>query len=79
MALLTLRTHAKKLQLVCHAGETILACDFFLESGRETFVDLHHAAAMAANEVMMVTIITFANQLKSRSSVSKIKTFHHPH
>ena len=76
---MTLRAHAEKLQLVCHAGKTVLARDFFLESGWETFVDFHHVAALAANEVMMVTIVPFANQLKSRSSVAKIKTFHHPH
>ena len=79
MALLTLRTHAKKLQLVCHAGKSVLACDFLLKSGWETFVDHHYAAAIAADEMMMVTISTFADQLKSCGSVPKIKTFHHPH
>jgi hypothetical protein len=64
---------------VCHAGEPVLTCDFFLESGGETFVDFHHAAALAANEVMMVAIITFANQFKSCSAVAEVESFHHPH
>jgi hypothetical protein len=64
---------------VCHAGEAVLARDFFLESGWETFIDFHHTAALAADEMVMVAIITFADQLKSRSSVAKIKTFHQRH
>ena len=61
MALLTLRTHAKKLQLVCHADKSVLACDFFLKSGRETFIDFHHAAALAVGDLhskqLQVTIL----------------------
>lgn len=79
MALLTLRTHAKKLQLVCHMGKSVLACDFFLKSGRETFIDFHHAAALATDEMMMVAILTFADQLKSSRSIAKIKSLNHAH
>jgi putative exporter of polyketide antibiotics len=76
---LTLWAHAEKLQLVCRPDKTVLARDFSLESDRETFVDFHHAATLAADKMMVMAIAAIDDQLKPSSSIAKIKSFHHPH
>lgn len=69
----------EKFQLVRHCFEAALGSYFYLQIRRKTFVHFNYSRAARANQVMVMPIIPFLEQLKSRHAVAQVKSFYHPH
>ena len=48
----------------------------FFEFIRKALTNLNHRAAFAANKMVVMAIVILAKQLKARSAIAKIKSFH---
>lgn len=77
--LLALRANAEKFKFVSHAFKTIRGGNARLNLAREAFLDFDHSRTARANQMMVMAVIAFADQFKSRRAVAKVKPLHHPH
>ncbi len=78
-AFLAIRTNPEKLQFVRNPLETVSGGDAFFQFAWKTFHDLDNFRAARANQVVMVSVVDFANEFKSSYAVAEIKLFHHAH
>ncbi len=74
---LAIGTHAKKFKPVGNGLETVFCRNLPLDFRRETFFNFHNPRALGANQVVVVAVSPFRNQLKPRRPVTEIKTLHH--
>ena len=74
---LAIGTHAKKLKPVGHGLEAVFTRDLPLDFRRKAFFNFNNPRALGANQVVVVAVSPFLNQLKPRRPVTKIKTLHH--
>jgi hypothetical protein len=76
---LAIRADSEKFQLVGHGFEAICSGDARFDFARKTFVNLNHFRAARADQMMVMPVIAFANELESRRAVAKIEPLHHAH
>jgi site-specific recombinase len=74
---LALRAETEKFEFVSHAGEAVRGGNARLNLAGETFPDFNHFRAAGANQVMVMTVVAFADQFKSRRAVAEVKSLHH--
>ncbi|MGA2788562.1 MAG: hypothetical protein ABSF60_13655 [Verrucomicrobiota bacterium] len=79
VCLLALRANAEKFKFVGHILEAVCGGNALFNRARKTLLDFDHFRAAHANQMMVMSVITFANQLKPRRAVAKIKPLHHSH
>ena len=77
LSFLAIGTHAKKFKPVGNGLEAVFTCDLPLNFSRETFLDFDNPRALGANQMVVMSISPFLNQLKPRRPVTKIKTLNH--
>jgi hypothetical protein len=76
-SLLALRAKTEEFKFVGHAFETVRGGNAFLNLARKTFLDFDHLRTARANQMMVMAVVTFANQFKPRRAVAEIKPLHH--
>ncbi len=72
---LAARTDPEELELVGDGLEAVASRNFFLEFAGKALVNFHHPAAAGADQVMVVAIVPFSQQLEPRDAVPQIKAF----
>jgi hypothetical protein len=60
-------------------GETVRGGEARFNFPQEAFLDFHHRGAARAYEMMVMAVVTLANQFKPRRAVAKINPFDHVH
>ena len=78
-ALLTARTQSEKLQLVRDRLKSIPRRDSGLERFWKAFFNFDDSIALRANQMVVVPVVTFAEQLESSPPMAEVKPLHHPH
>ena len=77
--LLARRANAEEFQLVGDGSKPIVGGDSFLEFAHRALIELDNSSAAGANEVMMMPIVAFLQQLETGSAIAEIKLLHHSH
>ena len=77
--LLALRADAEKFELVRHGLESVCRRDALLDFTGKTFADLNDLRTTRAHQMMVVAVVTFADEFKPRHAVAEIKPLHDPH
>jgi hypothetical protein len=76
---LAIRADSKKFQPVGHGFEAVCSGDARFDFARKTFVNFNHFRAARADQMMVMPVIAFADELESRCAVAKVKPLHHAH
>jgi len=76
--LLALRANAEKFKFVGHAFKAVRRGNARLNLAGEAFLDFDHSRTARANQMMVMAVIAFADQFKSRRAVAEVKPLHHP-
>src|SRR5512140_3884655 len=71
--------HAEEFELVADSREPVRSRNPLLQISHPAFLDFHHLRASCADQVMMMAVVPFPQQLKTRGSVAKIITLHQSH
>jgi hypothetical protein len=77
--LLAFGANTEKFQLVRHPFETVCRRDARLDFTGKTLLNFHHPRTARADQMMVMPIIAFTNQFKSRGAVAEVKSLDHPH
>ena len=77
--LLALRANAEKFKFVGHAFKAVRGGNVRLNLAGKAFLDFDHSRTARANQMMVMTVIAFADQFKPRRAVAEVKPLHHPH
>ena len=73
------RAHTEKLQFVRDRFKAVTPGDPIFERSEQAFFDFTHIRAPGADEMMVMAVVTFRDQLKARYAISKIESLHDIH
>jgi hypothetical protein len=76
---LALRAKPEELELVRNPAKTVPPADKRLQIVHPAFLNLNDPAATGANQVVVMTVIAFAKQLKTGHPIPEFVPFNHTH
>ena len=62
-----------------YSFETVLGRNAFFNFFWKTFLDFDDFRAICANQMMVVSVIVFADEFEARRAVAEIEPLHHAH
>ena len=76
---LAFRAQPEELELVCDSAKPMATPDLLLQFVNQAFLKLHHPGAALANQVMVMAIVSFRQELKTSHAVAEFVTLNHAH
>jgi hypothetical protein len=76
---LTLRAGPEELELVGNPTETVPPADFLLKIVHQAFLELYDPGAALADQVMVMTVVSFSQELKAGHAVAEFVALNHAH
>jgi len=77
--MLALGAKPEEFQLVRHSFEPVIRGNPLVPLAHKTLLDLNDRRAPGADQVMMVAIVAFRQELEAGHPIAQIIPFHHPH